>query len=646
MGKKQTGDRIGRALYTIYLIMLIVSVVVCLRILYIQYIWKPDPKLEAMFTPRIERQIVEPDRGKILADDGRVLATSFPKYQMTIDCNCDKISITDSLRAIESSVRKTYKKSKKSTEQIDALVSSEKDAFRKRADRRWQSKAKSLSEGLEKTFPASGKSAAYYYELLTKLRASGSRYMKIGYPIEKDDMDKLKDYPLANQSRNAGGIGWEKVPARRFPYGPLAARTIGKSNDNSKTGIEGRYDSILCGKPGQYYTRKSDNGDAIDYDSLYVNAVDGQDIRTTINVDCQYIADRALRTNMLENENVAAGCCVLMDVKTGAVKAMVNLTKDSNGTLGENDNMAVTWMFEPGSVFKIVALTALAEDGYVTSIDQTIPSNHGRVPNSPRNINAQQDKHIVEYEQELGTDRVPIWYCVQKSSNYAFRYLVKEHYMADPQRYVKHLDDFQLTTPFDFDVSERIAKPMLTRPESKGWHSTNMYQLPIGYSVSVTPMHLLTFYNALANKGVMMKPYLVEDIEKDGKVSKQLGPTVLNSSICSPQTAELVTGTLKYVTKKGGTARRLEAAPCTVVGKTGTSFLTENGKYVPAGQPRRNQGTFVGFFPAEDPQYSIVCTIFTRPIRTSIDGGNVPAMTVLQIVKELYKIDPYWNENI
>lgn len=617
MSKKETGDRIGKSLYHIYGIMLLMSIVFALRVLYIQFLWTPDPEIEKKLTQPVQKEDIVQKRGSILSDDGRPLALSYPKYQLYIDCNNDEAT----LRKLSKSDRELKKK-------------------------KWKEDAAVFAEGLAEVFAPNGRSAEYYKNLLWKNRDKGSHYLKLGKPIEKDDLDRLKAFPIIKEGRYKGGVWAEPIQIRRYPYGALARRTIGNvtktESDTYYSGIEGKYDSILQGKPGYYFIKKTDNGYALDYDSLYVNAVNGKDIRTTINVDYQDIADKALRNQLNEHSELKAGCFVLMEVKTGAIKAMVNLSKDGNGFIGENDNVAVTWRGEPGSVFKITTLMTAIEDGHVHSIDETIPGNRGIL----KGYEKQPDKHIVEYEQKYHTSQIPLRYCVQVSSNYAFRYLAKTYYEDNPQAFIDKLHQYQLDTSFDFDVAEKITSPDITNPSRKSWTRKDLTQIAMGYSASVTPMHLLMYYNAIAGKGKMMRPYLVEDIEENGKVVEKHGPYVMSEAICSPNTAEMITDALSSVTEKSGTAWRLKNAPCTVAGKTGTSYITINGKYQTPDGYHRQQGTFAGFFPAKDPQYSIVCSIFTDLTRQDYFGGVIPVKVALEVIKELYNIDPYWNENL
>ena len=186
-------------------------------------------------------------------------------------------------------------------------------------------------------------------------------------------------------------------------------------------------------------------------------------------------------------------------------------------------------------------------------------------------------------------------------------------------------------------MAEKVTTPHISSPQSKGWTKKDLTQIAMGYSVSVTPMHLLMYYNAIANKGKMMKPYLVED---------KNGPVIQSESICSEKTALMLTDALSSVTTKSGTAWRLKQAPCTVAGKTGTSYVTINGKYQTPDGYHKQQGTFAGFFPAEDPQYTIVCSIYTDLTKKDYFGGVIPVQVALEVIKELYKIDAYWNENI
>lgn len=621
--------RISYVLYVIYICMLIVGIGFGVHFLCIKLFWKPDEEIAARLTQPVRKNNLEPNRGKILAEDGRPLALSYPRYQIYIDPNArleefNKLSTPDRQDSI----------------------------------RAWKEKAAIFAQGLSKVNGGSP-SAAQFKEDLYSAFDKKRRYLKLGKPIEKEQYELLKSYPLANEARHNGGVWAELVPTRRYPYGALARRTIGsvKENDemSSYSGIDGKYNYVLRGSEGKYYTRKTDNGFIRDYDSTYVEAVDGVDIRTTLNIDYQEIADRILRSYIAPEQDLEAACFMLMDVKTGAVRTMVNLERggeNKTGDFGENVNVAVTYLGEPGSVFKITTLMTCIEDGIINSIDDTVPGKDGLVQVNGYKSRYPADKHFKDYTRVFHTTDIPIWYCTQVSSNNAFRYLAIENFKDNPGEFIGRLHSYNLGKAFDFDTYENITTPRIKYPTDRSWSSTDLGQIAMGYGVSVTPIHLITFYNAIAAGGKMMKPYLVEDIEKNGRVIEKLGPSVLNSSICSKRTADIVTQALCKVTEKGteagrGTAWRLSyiADKCKVAGKTGTADVFTNGKYVHGGA-RKQQGTFVGFFPAEDPQYSVICVVYSKMSKKEFAGGVIPVSVVRDFIKEIYNIDPYWNETL
>lgn len=621
--------RISYVLYVIYICMLIVGIGFGVHFLCIKLFWKPDEEIAARLTQPVRKTVLEPNRGKILAEDGRPLALSYPRYQIFIDPN----------------VR---------MEEFNKLST----PARQDSIRVWKEKAAVFAQGLSKVNGGSP-SAAQFKEELYSAFDKKKRYLKLGKPIEKEQYELLKSYPLANEHKHIGGVWAEKVPTRRYPYGALARRTIGSVKENeemsSYSGIDGKYNYVLKGVEGKYYTRKTDNGFIRDYDSTYVEALDGVDIRTTLNIDYQEIADRILRSYVGKEPDLEAACFVLMDVKTGAVRTMVNLErsgKDKSGDFGENVNVAVTYLGEPGSVFKTTTLVTCVEDGIINSIDDTVPCNNGLVPGfGPKIYPA--DKHLKDYARIFKTEDVPIWFCTKVSSNNAFRRLAVENFKDKPEEFIGRLYSYNLGKAFDFDTYESITTPVIIFPSSPIWSPSTLGQIAMGYGVSVTPMHLLTFYNAIAAGGKMMKPYLVEDIEKNGRIMEKFGPSVLNSSICSKRTADIVTQALCKVTENDavrelrGTAWRLSyiADKCKVAGKTGTADIYTDNGYVHNGA-RKQQGTFVGFFPAEDPQYSVICVVYSKMSKKEFAGGVIPVSVVRDFIKEIYNIDPYWNETL
>jgi cell division protein FtsI (penicillin-binding protein 3) len=409
-------------------------------------------------------------------------------------------------------------------------------------------------------------------------------------------------------------------------------------------GIEGQYDYILRGKDGSQWMKRTDKGLIVDQDSAIVAVQHGQDIRTTINIDIQDIADRALRRYITDDERIEGGCVVVMDVKTGAIRAMVNLLKNSKDVLGENFNMAIGRPGEPGSIFKAATLATLLEDGHVT-LETEIPTNHGKMEDLPK-IN--DDQYIKDWERKHNTNTIKVLDGFKISSNYVFRRLVVDNYKDDPQDFVNRLYDYRLNDSYKFDLKEPGGtSSSIKQPRSK----YDLASTAIGYSIMETPLNMLTFYNAIANNGKLMKPYLIESFETDGKVEKKFSPEVLNGSIVSKATADTLTRALKMVTLEG-TATRLKNAKCQVAGKTGTAWTVLNPDEKPLPQrpfesingEKKYQATFVGFFPADEPKYSAIVVVYTKLTKGSVYGGVIPAMTFKEIVDNLWSLDSTWGE--
>ncbi len=609
-------DKIGMTLYILYLLFLFMAIVIVVRIAHIQLFYKPDNSLSKYLRPKSIKENIEPTRGAIIAHDGRLLAMSTPMYQIYMDC--------------------TVLKAKNNTKE----------------EAEWRSKARELAKGLSQIYK--DKSGAEYYKIIITGRERGSRYVKIGKPIDHEILQSIKRLPLFNEGQYNGGIIIQKNDTRQYPYGALARRTIGyvkdnnKSNGNNKIGLEGRFDYILHGKEGYKWMKIADNKAIIpNTDSAFVKAEDGKDLRTTLNIDIQDIADDALRANIANNPKIEGGCVIVMDVSTGAIRAMVNLLRDSTtNKLNESYNLAIGRVGEPGSVFKATTLMSLLEDGKVRLSDQ-IPTNHGDLKGFNR------DQHIVDYERINKTDKMTVLHGFEISSNYIFRKLAIDNYGNRPKKMLDKLYLYKLGEAYDFDLAG-FKSPTIPSPDSRNWSGTDLGSIAIGYSVTVTPLHILTFYNAIANKGKMMKPYIVEDIEENGIVREKRGPSVLNGSICSKATADTLTRALKRVAEEGTGRRMLKGAICPIAGKTGTSRIVLDPKYTRISKNpyedekgrKQYQATFVGFYPADKPQYSVIVVIYSYLNREIFYGGTLPAMTFREIVDKTIALNPLNGEAI
>ena len=616
---KRERDRIGMILYYLYVAFLALSLVLVGRMAYIQWFWNPDKTVEKYFKPRSVMTTIDPERGSIIGSDGKLLAMSTPLYEIFIDCT----------------VRKDY------------FAGKGKEG--KKLESEWQEKAKQFSKGLSAEMGGDGEN---YWKMIKKGREEGNRYMRLGHPVDRETLLRLKKLPLMNEEQYKSGIIIQRKDSRQYPYGKLAMRTIGyvkdnsNSNGNNHIGIEGKYDYVLHGKEGKMWTRQTDDKEWIqNYDSLYVKPEDGLDVRTTLDITMQDIVDKALRRQIENDKSIEMGCAVVMDVKTGAIRSMVNLMRDTTDwSLNETFNMAIGLNSEPGSVFKATTLMTALEDGVIQSLDDRIPTNNGIIPGYP------QDDHV------LGMKDISILHGFEISSNYVFRYLAVKNYSDDPKRFLDKLYLYKLGQAFDFDL-DGLREPELPNPASPIWSATDLGSVAMGYAIKETPLHILTFYNAVANKGKMMKPYLVESVEKDGVVKTKKGPSVLNASICSRATADTLLRAMKAVTSDGGTAAvRLKGAKMRVAGKTGTSRQVLSGEeikkygmsspYVTKDGSYHNLATFVGFFPADEPRYSAIICLKSYLIRGSVYGGVLPAAAMREIVDAIYALDPAYGKEL
>lgn len=611
----QNRDRIHVVMFFLSILFMVLGGFILAWIIKIQATYTVDPRVIGLFRPVEQKHVETPVRGKILATDGRPLAISAPLYDLYMDCTVRK---------------KDYAEDGK-----DSL------------ERAWKAKARELARYLSAEFK--DRSADEYAGMILGGRQKGSRYLRLQRNLDLSTIQRVKTFPLFREGPYTGGIIVQEHEERIYPYDSLARRVIGYVKEQNRIGLESSFDAVLHGTEGYEWRRVTDNKRWIrDLDSTSVKVEDGADIRTTLNIDFQDIADKALRAQINANEDIRAGICIIMEAKTGAIRAMVNLSRGATPqtVLWERENLALREVGEQGSVMKTVTLLSVVEDGYVKSLEQTIPTNNGLVPKY------NQDVHILDYQRETGRRAISVMHGFEISSNYVFAYLAENYYGKQPQELFDHIYSYRLGEAFDFDITG-LGKPVVNRPGTAGWSGTTLGTTAYGYGISVTPLHVATFYNGIANKGRMMKPYLVESIEKDGKVVKQFVPSALNESICSAATADTVTRALRAVVNSG-TATRLKGAKLPVCGKTGTARVVlspeerkgSRDPYQDALGQRKNQGTFVGFFPADAPKYTILVTVYSYASHKSFYGGTLPALAVREIVDKIYALDSDWRPQL
>ena len=616
MENKGKRDRISWILFNTHIVFVLLAIALVVRIVWIMVAYKPMPEIERLLKPKVSLVKLEPVRGSILAKDGRLLAVSAPLYQVHMDCT----------------VRKT------------------EFARKKNREAQWLAKAKELSKGLAKIY--GDKTADQYYNLIATGRRKGQKYVKIGYQIDHKTMLKVKELPLFNEGANKGGFILEQTDSRNYPFGSLARRTIGYVKNNHelshKVGLEATYNEILHGKRGHEWTKTTDGyGKIHDFDSASVAVVDGKDIRTTLNIDIQDIADKAMRKRIADVPAIEGGCAIVMDVKTGGIRAMVNLKRDSNGNLGETWNYAINQAADPGSVFKAATLMTLLEDGK-TTLETKVPTFYG---DWKYNGVTFKDDYLNKKRHPEST--ISVIDGLEISSNHVFRYLACQNYTTkeEQKHFVNKYADYGLEGKFDFDLMG-LAPAVLQKPSDKTWSGASLPSIAIGYSVLQTPLHIVTFYNAIANGGRLMKPYLVESIEENGKVVKRYGPEVLKRQICSKATADTLKRALRHVVSEG-TGSAVRKAACHVSGKTGTSQIPYTVKiggkdkvvYKHDGL-KKHQATFVGFFPSEEPKYTAIVVVYSKLSLGNFYGGQYSAPVLNDIVNKVYAMDSQWGDKI
>lgn len=617
-----------------YLFFLFLSVVVTVKIYRIQNSWEPNEKFVKEFLPSKHLEQIRPREGSIMDHNGRILAISTPLYDIYMDCYVQK---------------EHYDKD-------------EKNGRKKNGE--WLAKADALSARLAEMFPKKGKDSTYYSNLIRSSRAAGKRYVSIVKGVDHRTVEELKTLPLFNEAEHKGGLIVEPIENRMYPYKGLAKRIIGYVNKNIEEGfigIEGTYYREIKGTAGTKWAKRTDNFEWIsDIDSTSIEAEDGLDIRTTLDIHIQEIADRALRKHIDTVKHINSACVVIMDVETGGVRAMVNLKREKSGKLSETFNMAVARAAEPGSIFKTVMLTALLEDGYVT-LDEPMPIDINKMK-YPGFKNVERDEYVFRYKDRHKTDFIPVVDGLMISSNYVFRRQVTDHYYSNPEELIARLHSYHMGGSFSFEIKENGgSSPRLPDPESKGWNGATIPSMAIGYSVHVTPLQILSFYNAIANGGKMMKPYIVEKFERDGVLVEERKPSLL-SIVCSEATADTLTRALKKVTayrkgaayQEGTAANSMKGVGCEVAGKTGTAWIYLEGDdaigkqspYIAADGSRKYQASFAGFFPADDPKYSMIVVAYTDRVHKIEGGGGRPARVFRDIVNDIMTYDPQWQREI
>lgn len=524
------------------------------------------------------------ERGSIYSEDGNMLSTSIPVFDVYIDL------MADGLRE---------KEGKRFKENID-----------------------SLSYHLAKLFE--DKSAASYKTILQTAYKKKKRYFSLKKKISFEEYTQLRDFPLVRQGRNKSGFIMEVRDNRVNPYVLLANRTIGLSRgDTSKNvGLERSYDSVLKGQTGQRLVRYM-TGTYVPVDGAEIDPENGKDVITTIDTYIQDVAENAL-LKMMASNNSLHGTCIVMEVETGKIKAIANLGRRPDGEYLEDYNYGLAKSTEPGSVFKLATLLALLEDKYVDT--STLVDCEGGVKSF---------YGLRIRDSHLGTQTITVKNAFAQSSNVAFAKLADQYYHNQPQKWFEHLHRLRLDTITGIDILG-AGKPFIKKPSSKYWTKTTIPYMAHGYEELVTPLHMLMLYNAVANNGKMMRPYLVNSINELGQEVQTFKPEVLVENIASKETvAKLKACLLEVVESPHGTARSLRSNFYKYGAKTGTAVTAMDNRGYNKGS-KIYQSAFMGFFPYDNPKYSVAVVIQNGSESRLAYGGVVSGPVFKEVADKLY----------
>lgn len=564
---------IRRRVYLAYGLMVFFAFAIVAQIANIQFVEGEEWRGKAQ-TQTTRFETIEATRGNIFAEDGSLLATSKPIYEVRWDAT---VTPDELFR-----------------DSIDALASGLSRIFNDRSRDSWRRE-------------------------LTQARNSGSRYHLIKRNIEHAELKRLRNLPIFNKGQYKGGLLIIQKSRRAKPFRELASRTIGYDRPGYRVGLEGAYSEELGGVNGKRLMQKISGGVWKPLnDANEIEPQDGMDIVTSIDINIQDVAEAALETQ-LRKSGAESGCAVLMEVQTGYIKAIANLTLQADGSYSETYNYALGAATEPGSTFKLASIICLLEDGHI-AITDTVDIEGG--------IKKFFDRTMRDSKTGL-YDRITIAKAFEVSSNVGVSKLVDLHYRKEPAIFVNRIRKMGLGSPLGTEIpGEGI--PFIKDPKDPSWSGVSLPWMSIGYEMLMTPLQMLTFYNAIANDGTMVRPRFVQAVKKHGRVQKEFGTEVIASGICSKRTLKDVRTLLESVVERG-TATNLRHAEYKIAGKTGTAQVASGAAGYKKGKVTY-QASFVGYFPADNPRYT--CIVVVNNPGSSVYYGNLVAGPVFKEISD------------
>ena len=499
----------------------------------------------------------------------------------------------------------------------------------------WEDKSRRLAQSLALVLPE--KSAPEWWDYLQNARKKNKRYLPIAKNVDLVMVETLRRLPLFNEGNYKGGFIRTAKTVREYPYRNLARRTIGewRNTDNSHLfGIEGQFDADLDGTDGTRKVKSGFRGRKVrSWEIEKKDRIDGWDVYTTIYMKHQALADSLLRAAVESDEDIAGGCLALMEVTTGAITALANCHRLDNGKIGEYYNYAINHSYEPGGVVQTMTLTAALSDGIIKSLDEKLPTNHGRLTDT----SFVRDNYILQYERQNQTDSISVIDGFAQSFGYVSSALALR-YSESQDYFYKWYESFCINS-YNFDI---YGMRELDLVDPLGRDFNTLISAGSGYGFTVCPMQILSFYNMIANNGKMMRPMLIKKMESDKYGRQYMHPRELNEMVLRPEIADSLKKALAKCTDSG-TTRILSGMQQNVIGTTGTSRqiidprLREGSldPYKDSEGRMQYSSTFAGFFPADNPRYSIICVLFTKPTHKPLYGGELPTETVKNFVENM-----------
>ncbi|MFK5890181.1 MAG: penicillin-binding protein [Flavobacteriaceae bacterium] len=572
-----TKQNILNKFYMLSGMMLVFVMAIIYKIVEIQWLEGAAYRVEAIENT-IKKFEIPANRGNVYTADGSLLATSVPKYDIRMD-----------------------------------VVTVPKKIFNK--------EVRNLATAMSQMF---GKSALYYQDYLQNARKKRNKYLFIARNLSYNQYQKIKNFPILKYGAYKGGLIVNQRTVRGHPLGKIAVRTIGYDDKRGTAGIEGSYSSYLKGVQGRHLKQKIAKGQWKPLnDDNQIDPVDGLDVITTIDLNIQDIAHHAL-LEQLEKFEAEHGSVVVMDVKTGEIKAISNLARTSKGTYFEKRNYAVYEAHEPGSTFKLMSMIRALEDKVIDT-STIIDTEKGVIKIYGKKI---RDSHRGGYGK-ISAARV-----LELSSNVGMTKIIYNNYKNNPQKFIDGLKAMHVGEKLNIPIKGE-GTPKIPNPKNKKeWNGLSLPWMAWGYGVKFTDLQMLTFYNAIANNGKMMKPQFVKEIRRQDKVIQKFKPIVIDNKVCSQSTINKVKVLMANVVKRG-TASNIYTPNFAMAGKTGTC-QTDYWK----GGETQYISSFVGYFPADNPKYSCIVVIHKPNKKLGYYGATVAAPAFKKIAQRIYTDTP------